>query len=92
MPQCWATDFSLCELHAKANAESARANIKPPWQRPWPFTICGATVIAMRALPGAMSSIAMPIAGLAWSSAHIRSAHARASATGSAGAFMRAGR
>src|SRR6202047_5438153 len=82
MLHCAATARALWELQAKANAESASKKIKPPWTMPWPFTICGLTVIVSVASPGLTCRISMPRPWLASSSFHIASAQARARSSG----------
>src|SRR5882724_2337640 len=86
MLHCAATARSLCELQAKANAESASKKIKPPWAMPCPLAMCGLTVIASVASPALTCRISMPRPLLASSSCHIASAQARARSSGASAA------
>src|SRR5579884_3832814 len=76
MSHAAATTGPPAPLHASANALSASAKTKPPWQMPWPFSIQSATVIRTRARPSASSSSSIPRRRLASSAAHISSAFA----------------
>src|SRR3954451_11273933 len=68
-----ATVFTPRELQERANAESASAAIRPPWQRSCPLTMSSRTTMETRARPGDTDSMDMPSALLAASADHIAS-------------------
>ena len=73
-----ATVLRLWLLQAKANVESARVKMKPPWQIWWPLRCKGCTVMRITARPGATSTSSMPMVDRLATSAAIMDSPTRA--------------